>query len=259
MSALERRTSLSLLAAPPVAPDRSTVVGFRDHYPRASLSQRSWQIYWDRHGIAIGHSRYLSGEAHPIVRRHFAPSAALLLVCAVVGIGAIAVAARPGSSEAGKYMLSIDIPDRPAARPSLPPPPAPAGTDADTRADTGRVIAARPIASRARPQPEHSRPAITAPVDDLEPEADVTAVPPGVPDGMFTAEQPAVAAALASGQLQSWQDTAHARRGFVVVGTPEGDADRSCRDLTILVRKDGGENDITRRRMCRDGAKGAWR
>jgi hypothetical protein len=255
MSALERRTSLSLLAAPPVPLDRSTVVGLRERYPRASLSQRSWQISWDRHGISIGHSRYRNGEAPPIVRRYFAPSAALLLLCAVVGIGAIGAAPRGESGEAGKYMLSIDIPDRPAARPSLPPPLA----LVDTVTDTDMAIAAHPIASRARPRPAKSRPAITAPVDDLEPEADVTAVPPSLPDGMFTAEEPAVAAALASGQFQSWQDAAHARRGFVVVSTPERGADRSCRDLTILVRRDGGENDITRRHMCRDGAKGAWR
>lgn len=255
MSALERRTSLSLLAAPPVIPDRPTVVGFREHYPRASLSQRSWQICWDRHGITIGHSRYRNGEAHPIVGRHFASSAAFLLACAVIGICAIAATPRRESSEASKYMLSIDIPDRPAAGLSLPPPPA----SADTDADTDRAIAARVVASHARRQPEQSRPAITAPMDGLKSEADVTAVPSSLPDGTFTAEEQAVAAALASGQFQSWQDAAHARRGFVVVGTPEGDADRSCRDLTILVRRDGGENDVTRRHMCRDGAKGAWR
>jgi hypothetical protein len=169
----------------------------------------------------------------------------------VVGSAAIGMMANRDSGDTGHYLLSIDVPDRVPAQSSLPPP--------SVLADADKAMAVHPVASRARPQPEQSRPAVAAPAEDIQPEPDMAAASSSVPDGMFTAEGPAVAAALASGQFQRWQDAAHARRGFVVVDASEGGDDRTCRDLTILVRQDGVENNITKRHMCRAGAKGAWR
>ena len=251
MSELERRKSLALLAGSPARPGRANSYLRREGQSRELLSQRSWQIRWNRNGIAIGYSRYMTGDVRPSARRHFITSGIVLLAAAVVGIGAIGAMASKDSGDDGHYLLSIDVPASTSARRPLPP--------SRTPGDADKVKTMRPVATLVRPEPEQVRPAGGAPPDDLQTEPDDAAIQPGDPDALFTAEAPAVAAALSSGQFQTWQDPAHARRGFVVVGASEKNGDRTCRDLTILVRQDGEANTITRQRRCRDGVKDAWR
>lgn len=250
MSELERGKSLVLLTGSPLVLDRSHAIHLRERQPQVLVMQRTWRIRWSRHGIVIGYSHYVSVEPHLSVRRYFAPSSVLLLVAALLGIGTLGLMVSRDSGDGGTYLLSIDIPDSTPVRDLLPPPQA--------RADADKVEVIRPVATLAPPEQEEPGPADAAPADTLPQEPDISAIQPSMPAENFTAEGPAVAAALSSGQFQSWQDAAHARRGFVVVGASERDGDRTCRDLTILVRQDGEGNNIIRQRKCKDGIRGVW-
>jgi hypothetical protein len=60
----------------------------------------------------------------------------------------------------------------------------------------------------------------------------------------------AVAAALRSGEVQEWYESARQVHGFVVAGEAEADGGRTCRALSVLTRAPGGADRVDQRREC---------
>ncbi len=60
----------------------------------------------------------------------------------------------------------------------------------------------------------------------------------------------AIAAALRSGEVQEWYESAGQVHGFVVAGEAEADSGRTCRALSILTRAPGGADRVDQRREC---------
>jgi len=60
----------------------------------------------------------------------------------------------------------------------------------------------------------------------------------------------AISAALRSGEVQEWYETAGQVHGFVVAGEAERDGARTCRALSVLTRAPGGADRVDQRREC---------
>ena len=60
----------------------------------------------------------------------------------------------------------------------------------------------------------------------------------------------AIAAALHSGEVQEWFESAGQVHGFVVAGAAEADGGRMCRALSVLTRVPGGADRVDQRREC---------
>ena len=90
-----------------------------------------------------------------------------------------------------------------------------------------------PIA--AQPMPAAAETTVT--VDDSVP-AEAAAI-------TATTVQPAIAAATKTGVMQQWISADGMERGFVVAGP----AEQGCRTLSILTRRDGG-NEVRTQREC---------
>ncbi|MBB6505189.1 hypothetical protein F4693_002176 [Sphingomonas endophytica] len=60
----------------------------------------------------------------------------------------------------------------------------------------------------------------------------------------------AIAAALRSGEVQEWYESAGQVHGFVVAGETEAEGGRTCRALSVLTRAPGGADRVDQRREC---------
>ncbi|MEH3102557.1 MAG: hypothetical protein PGN12_01440 [Sphingomonas phyllosphaerae] len=60
----------------------------------------------------------------------------------------------------------------------------------------------------------------------------------------------AIAAALRSGEVQEWYESAGQVHGFVVAGAAEAEGGRTCRALSVLTRAPGGADRVDQRREC---------
>lgn len=60
----------------------------------------------------------------------------------------------------------------------------------------------------------------------------------------------AIAAALRSGEVQEWYESAGQVHGFVVAGEAEAEGGRTCRALSVLTRAPGGADRVDQRRAC---------
>jgi hypothetical protein len=83
--------------------------------------------------------------------------------------------------------------------------------------------------------------------------APVATVAPAVADGGpgdGGTRATAIAAALRSGEVQEWYESAGQVHGFVVAGEAETDGGRTCRALSVLTRAPGGADRVDQRRAC---------
>lgn len=60
----------------------------------------------------------------------------------------------------------------------------------------------------------------------------------------------AVRLAMKTGDAQEWVDLSTGARGIVVVGAAQNIGEKSCRDLSILTRKDGQPETVEQKRNC---------
>ncbi len=114
------------------------------------------------------------------------------------------------------YSVSVPVPQQVIA------PPAP-------------VVEARAV----RPRPA----AVTAPMVEPTTSGDDRSADVG---GRATA----IAAALRSGEVQEWYESAGQVHGFVVAGEAEAEGGRTCRALSVLTRAPGGADRVDQRREC---------
>lgn len=124
----------------------------------------------------------------------------------------------------GGYVLRVAVPAAiPRAMRASPSKAKPANLRSPTA-----PIAAQPVAAAAE---------TTVTADDIVP-AEQSAV-------TATTVQPAIAAAARTGVMQQWVSADGMERGFVVAGP----AEQGCRTLSILTRRDGG-NEVRTQREC---------
>ncbi|VXC84659.1 hypothetical protein [Sphingomonas sp. 8AM] len=144
-------------------------------------------------------------------------AAGVLGVVLAVSAGGLSMAATHAPPvRAMKYAVSVPVPQRVIA----PPPP------------TVAARAVRPVAPVAAATPS-AKPVVA---DDLPQDSGSRAT--------------AIAAALRSGEVQEWYESAGQVHGFVVAGEAEADGARTCRALSVLTRAPGGADRVDQRRAC---------
>ncbi|WP_238303143.1 hypothetical protein [Sphingomonas phyllosphaerae] len=142
-------------------------------------------------------------------------AAGIMGVMLAVSAGGLSMAATHAPPvRAVNYSVSVPVPQQVIA------PPAPVVV----------ARAVRPVA-RAATRP----PVVEAAVADL-------------PGGGSRAT--AIAAALRSGEVQEWYESAGQVHGFVVAGEAEAEGGRTCRALSVLTRAPGGADRVDQRREC---------
>ena len=150
-------------------------------------------------------------------------------VIAVIGgltIAAIAVQGSSADATPPRYLLSVAIPEVKA-------------TPRQARRVAGPSLALRAASAESTPS-SRPEPAPAAPEPEQSPGGDGVA--------SLESRDRAVALALETGRLQQWTDADNGEHGFVVVGDADP-ADGRCRMMSVLVRRDGGD-DVQRGRAC---------
>ncbi len=144
-------------------------------------------------------------------------AAGIMGVMLAVSAGGLSMAATHAPPvRAVNYSVSVPVPQQVIA------PPAPLVV----------ARAVRPIVPGPTPAPL----AKTAVADDLPQESGSRAA--------------AIAAALRSGEVQEWYESAGQVHGFVVAGEAEADGGKLCRALSVLTRAPGGADRVDQRREC---------
>lgn len=138
----------------------------------------------------------------------------VVLAASAGGLSMAATHAPP--VRAANYSVSVPVPQQVIA----PPPPL-------VEARAVRPVAAVAVATLAVRKPV---------ADDLPPDTGSRAT--------------AIAAALRSGEVQEWYESAGQVHGFVVAGAAEADGGRTCRALSVLTRAPGGADRVDQRREC---------
>ncbi len=148
---------------------------------------------------------------------------ALGVVLALSAGGLSMAATRMPAPRAPRYSVSLPVPQQP-------------------------IAPAKPIAK--------ARAATIAPPAAITPVAATGATTPEPEDvrGDEGSRAQAIAAALRSGEVQEWYETAGRVHGFVVAGEPERDGARTCRALSVLTRVPGGADRVDQQRACLPGA-----
>ncbi|WP_233150549.1 hypothetical protein [Sphingomonas mollis] len=155
-----------------------------------------------------------------------------IMLALIAGATTLGLAVNSDRAAAGnRYTLSIAVPEKPRT--------------AVVKAKAIRKPAVVPVTAVA-----------ASPVPSADAVADDTAVSviddDPAPDQSVTrllAMQPAVSAAMRTGQMQQWAKSDGSERGFVVAGPSAG----GCRTLSVLIKR-GGDNEVKSLREC--GATG---
>lgn len=146
----------------------------------------------------------------------------------VAGVATLGMAMNASRAATGPYVLSVAVPVRAPVVPLI----------AADRRWVGPAHREPVVADRVEPMPV-AMPGMSRVAIDEE-------IPSAAPAPLrLDAVQPAVDAALRTGTLQQWTSSDGAERGFVVAGP----AERGCRTLSILTRRDGG-SEVTTRHEC---------
>lgn len=206
------------------------LVPFPSHDPAIERRERSWTLIAGSHRLSftrIDHrigSRSRQLVAAEPARRWSLTGMIALGLGSTVAMATLCLALNASrAATGGGYVLRVPVP---AAIPHRAPVSRPKPRPAAPRA-TATPIAAQPVPIAAD---------TTGMADDIVPAAPAIAVA-GV--------QPAIAAAARTGMLQQWASADGMERGFVVAGP----AEQGCRTLSILTRRDGG-NEVRTQREC---------
>jgi len=217
-------------------------------YPRepdVQRRERSWTLAVgsrrlsftrvDHHVDRYAVSPVRHAAPYPVPARRWSLMGAIAIVSgSVAGVATLGMAMNASRAATGPYVLSVAVPIRAPVVPVI----------AADRRWTGpnRSAHRQPVAAdRVEPMPV-AMPGMAHVAVDEE-------IPSAAPAPLrLDAMQPAVDAALRSGTLQQWTSSDGAERGFVVAGP----AERGCRTLSILTRRDGG-SEVTTRRECSAG------
>lgn len=182
----------------------------------------------DHHAVAP--PRRIAAHAAPR-RRSSLTGAIALVLGSVASVATLGMAMNASRAATGHYLISVAVPARIPFH-AAPLPPSPVKT-VPRRVAAVAPIDAAPALVTAAPADEGASYAAASPPPRLE------------------AMQPAIDAALLTGALQQWTSADGLEQGFVVAGP----ADRGCRMLSILTRRDGGNN-VEKRRECAPPASG---
>lgn len=155
-----------------------------------------------------------------------------IMLALIAGATTLGLAVNSERAAAGnRYTLSIAVPEKSRA--------------AVVRAKAIRKSVAVPsTAIAASPMPSADVVADDAAVSVIEDDP-----APDLPVTRLAAMQPAVSAAMKTGQMQQWAKSDGSERGFVVAGPSDG----RCRTLSVLIKR-GGDNEVKSLREC--GATG---
>lgn len=203
------------------------------HGPDMQRHERSWTLMAGSRRLSFTRvDHYSVSRPRPAligtapVRRWSLTGAVAVVLGSVAGVATLGLAMNASRAATGHYLVSIAVPDR-----------IPFRADRHLQAGVVRKIERPPVvAAPITPAPVA---AMVVPVDDgILP---ATAQAPVRLEAM----QPAIAAALRTGTMQQWTSADGAERGFVVAGP----ADRGCRTLSILTRRDG-DSEVRTQHEC---------
>ncbi len=205
------------------------------HDPEMQRHERSWTLMAGSRRLsftrvdhyAVSRPRSAGIGTAP-VRRWSLTGAVAVVLGSVAGVATLGLAMNASRAATGHYLVSIAVPDR-----------IPFRVDRHSQAGTAGTVARRPaVAKPVAPAPAPMV-AMAVPIDD--------GILPATAQAPLRLEsmQPAIAAALRTGTMQQWTSTDGAERGFVVAGP----ADRGCRTLSILTRRDG-DSEVRTQREC---------
>lgn len=215
---------------------RVTMSTFRSdaerYRPMVQRRDRRWEIQAGKRRFAIVFSEHRASApvaSFQVLRRSHAPTLSVTRTVGAVlgligGVATIGIAIQSGRASAGSgsYVVSVPVPQRVAvAVPNIVKP----------------VRRAAPRPTIVRPTPVDR----TAPVDPMDGDDDPIASAQGL-----ASRQAALAAAMRTGTLQQWVREGGDERGFIVAGP----AQNGCRDLSILVRRFGSEDQVEKTREC---------
>lgn len=233
MQEIERGKSLRLIPA-------STDLAYNSNRPRPGeeFTRRNVQICWNRNGIFLHYDRYVVGKSGAARVPQVFGLWPLAIIASILGIGAVGAAVTRDRPNGAIYRVTVAVPDKitPRAQAQFH------DTTIKGKRAARHSLPTRAIATLRSPMPQPSGS-----------DARLANEPqPTIPDNpaSFSTQVAAVNAALSTGELQSWEDAKENRRGFVVVGPAQIDGNRSCRDVSILVRQDGSDNSVTKERRC---------
>lgn len=136
------------------------------------------------------------------------------------GVATLGIAIQSGRADAGaaSYVVSVAVPPAPraavvkVAQPATPQP---------------HIVPVRAVVARAAPA--------TVPIYDDQ-----------IDETTLSTRQAALAAAMVTGTLQQWTRADGGERGFIVAGP----AENGCRELSILVRRFGSDDQVEKSREC---------
>ncbi|MES3045252.1 hypothetical protein [Sphingomonas faeni] len=182
---------------------------------------------WDRRVVRPPTGQLQGYEAKPLITWRLGASVAVCMLVAV----SIGLAAQHANARSA-YSVVVSVPD--------PLPKRSVVTLAKPKAQAASVAKHSPAGLTARPallttaDPPASFPAVAA-TDQPLPLVSVTT---------------AVRLAMKTGDAQEWGDLSTGARGIVVVGAAQNIGEKSCRDLSILTRKDGQPETVEQKRNC---------
>jgi hypothetical protein len=202
------------------------------HDPAIERRERSWTLIAGSHRLSFTRIDHrIASRPRTIVA--VAPLRRWSLTGMIaVGLGSTVAMATLGlalnasrAATGGGYVLRVSVP---AAIPRKAVVSAPKAKSVSRRSATTPIAVVVPTPAAAE---------ATMAVDDIVP-AEASAI-------TATTVQPAIAAAARTGMLQQWASADGVERGFVVAGP----AEQGCRTLSILTRRDGG-NEVRTQREC---------
>ncbi len=203
------------------------------HDPEMQRHERSWTLMAGSRRLSftrVDHyavSRPRAAAIATAPRRRWSLTGAVAVVLgSVAGVATLGLAMNASRAATGHYLVSIAVPDR-----------IPFRADRHVQAGVVKKVERPPVA--ADPITPAPVAAMVVPIDD--------GILPATAQAPLRLEsmQPAIAAALRTGTMQQWTSTDGAERGFVVAGP----ADRGCRTLSILTRRDG-DSEVRTQREC---------
>jgi hypothetical protein len=207
--------------------------------PGEVFTRRNVQIGWSRNGISLHYDRHALGASTPSFTRRMFGAWPVVLLGSLLAMGAVAATVGRASSQSAPQVWTQDLPPRVSS-----------GVAGTAQEELGRKAkrVARNSGGIARSRAARHQTSVAGPEAAVE-GADLDILPTTVP-GAFAGQGSAVKAALASGELQSWEDGTTGQRGFVVVGPAQIEGGRTCRDVSILIREDGAQNRVNRDHRC---------